>query len=399
MAFPMWPGKKDVREPAPTPKREFPEGIVEGEKSDQVPSRGQPPFPTPESPATEDAGLRELIQRLGQLGQLLDQANEQVTAYLLQRPKPAQEMSGVGALGARLDALCEKLLQAGDGGNRSVDQKLDALYGKLDQLAASGAGRSGGSGGTAPAGVSDAAVKSALRPVEEKLDQVESKLRAVFDKTAGLDSLREAFVPTLVQVRDALAERIGSGIQQLQQQLGALGPQFDARLRTIADQLRPPQPERGGGKQAVSGDWQQAILGNDLAENAALAFQRNQLLQGVLSGEPAASSLAGHLLVFRSSPAEKMPAVLKDVGEAFYRWQPRTSGKPNEMEKALVAWLMRTCDAAGISNTIELVHPGERFDSTRHSASERGVEITQVLGWIVLRDNGKVYTKASVAVK
>ena len=52
-----------------------------------------------------------------------------------------------------------------------------------------------------------------------------------------------------------------------------------------------------------------------------------------------------------------------------------------------------------MSNTIELVHPGERFDSTRHNASQRGVEITQVLGWIVLRDNGKVYTKASVAVK
>ena len=52
-----------------------------------------------------------------------------------------------------------------------------------------------------------------------------------------------------------------------------------------------------------------------------------------------------------------------------------------------------------MSNTIELVHPGERFDSTRHNASKRGVEITQVLGWIVLRDNGKVYTKASVAVR
>ena len=52
-----------------------------------------------------------------------------------------------------------------------------------------------------------------------------------------------------------------------------------------------------------------------------------------------------------------------------------------------------------MSNTIELVHPGQRFDSMRHNAAERGVEITQVFGWIVLRDNGKVYTKASVAVK
>ncbi len=69
------------------------------------------------------------------------------------------------------------------------------------------------------------------------------------------------------------------------------------------------------------------------------------------------------------------------------------------MEQALVAWLKRACEAAGIPNTIELVHPGERFDSARHTAATRGVEITEVRGWIVLRDNGKVYTKASVAVR
>ena len=69
------------------------------------------------------------------------------------------------------------------------------------------------------------------------------------------------------------------------------------------------------------------------------------------------------------------------------------------MEQALVASLLRTCEQAGISNTIELVHPGERFDAARHNASERGVEVVRPLGWIVLRDNGKVYTKASVAVQ
>jgi hypothetical protein len=52
-----------------------------------------------------------------------------------------------------------------------------------------------------------------------------------------------------------------------------------------------------------------------------------------------------------------------------------------------------------LHNTIELVHPGERFDATRHNASTRGVEITEVHGWIVLRDNGKVYTKANVTVR
>jgi hypothetical protein len=69
------------------------------------------------------------------------------------------------------------------------------------------------------------------------------------------------------------------------------------------------------------------------------------------------------------------------------------------LEESLVRWLRRTCEAAGIFNSVELVHPGERFDSTRHSAATRGVEITQVQGWVVLRDNGKVYTKATVTAR
>ena len=70
----------------------------------------------------------------------------------------------------------------------------------------------------------------------------------------------------------------------------------------------------------------------------------------------------------------------------------------NPMETTLVAWITETLQDAGIPNNIELVHPGERFDSTRHTATSRGVEITAVRGWIVVRDNGRVYTKALVDV-
>ena len=119
------------------------------------------------------------------------------------------------------------------------------------------------------------------------------------------------------------------------------------------------------------------------------------MLSACSAAIPGASGLVGSLLLFRAAAADKMPPLLKDIGEAFYRWQPRTSNRPSEMEKALVEWLMRACDQAGMANTIELVDPGERFDSLRHNASRPGVEITQVLGWIVLRDNGKVYTKAA----
>ncbi len=109
--------------------------------------------------------------------------------------------------------------------------------------------------------------------------------------------------------------------------------------------------------------------------------------------------MAGQLLVFQSAAAERQPQALKDIGEAYYRWQPKNSPGTNPFEAALIAWLQKTCEASGIPNTIEPVDPGGRFDAARHTASSRGVEITETLGWIVLRPGGKIYTKAAVNVK
>ena len=95
-----------------------------------------------------------------------------------------------------------------------------------------------------------------------------------------------------------------------------------------------------------------------------------------------------------------MAPLLKEIGEAFYRWQPRNNSRPSDMEQALVRPGCNgpaRCRAWPTASS--WYNPGERFDSMRHNASKPGVEITQVLGWIVLRDNGKVYTKAAVAVK
>jgi hypothetical protein len=145
--------------------------------------------------------------------------------------------------------------------------------------------------------------------------------------------------------------------------------------------------------------WQRAIFGPSLAADPALVFYRNELLRGVLQGEPAACSLAGQLLVFQAAAAEKKPTLLKEIGEAFYRWRPKRAAGRGDLEQALAGWLQEACQQAGAANTIELVEPGQRFDAARHSASQRGVEIAGVQGWVVLRDNGKVYTKAAVAVK
>jgi hypothetical protein len=402
-----WPNKKDTP-PDPRPKREFPSAFDTGFSLDDADKGSEasaestkPPSPPAQAIPLDSDPLTDLAEQLNQLGRLVDETRQQVAAQMMQ-----------GDVARKLDSLCEKLSRSGDGGSSSINQMLDRIYGKLVVLADSPA-RPAAEGGGGPPAVSEGALRGAMKPLAEKLEQVDAKLKAVED-------LKSGFIGTLTKLRDGITEQhtaLGNGIRQvhdtipqyfnalpqyftaLQQQMATSQQQLAAGVKEVLNILRPPQPEPTAAGPAVSGDWQEAVLGPELASNPALGPSRQQLFRGVLSGEQGACGLAGMLLVFRASPAERMPALLKDIGEAYYRWQPRTTSRPTEMEKTLVAWLQRTCTEAGINNVIELVSPGERFDASRHNASERGVEITQVQGWIVLRDNGKVYTKASVAVK
>jgi hypothetical protein len=143
--------------------------------------------------------------------------------------------------------------------------------------------------------------------------------------------------------------------------------------------------------------WQRIVFGESLAADMAFAADRANLLRGLEEQDAAAVGLIGQLMIFNAAPAERMPQLLKDVGEAYYTWRPHTGR--DDFRDALIAVLGERCEAAGVGNTIELVRPGDRFDAMRHNSKQRGVEIVDVFGWVVLRDNGKVYTKASVAVK
>ncbi len=415
MAFPDIFGqkKKDSPEPTPAPKRETPSWL--GESEDAPASSAAPREPMAVRAVAEDSGesLSELTDRLERLDKVMNQTKEQVLAYLLHRDaKPAGGDQGKSA-DEKFDGMLDKMVSYG--------LVLDAIHRKVDQLAsagpraaAAGAASAGDGGGS---GISESALKSAVRPVGEKLEQFEAKLKSI-------DALKDGLVAAITKLRDSHAEQHNSqsaGIQQIAGIVQTMPQSFNTvqqsftglwngihqllqqnnanLLQGIHDIIHPPQPEPAAAEPAVGGDWQEALLGGELAHNPALNHEKSQLLNGVLRGDPGACGVVGNLLLFRAAAADKMPPLLKDVGEAFYRWQPKTSNRPSEFEKALVEWLMRACDQAGMANTIELVNPGERFDSLRHNASRPGVEITQVLGWIVLRDNGKVYTKASVAVK
>ena len=322
--------------------------------------------------------LEELTSQLGKLGQLLDRTNEQVVAYLVHRESQA-------AAGGDDDAVGQ------------LTERIDSLAEKLDQLVATGPSRD------APAeppaakapderAADEQALASAVRPLQEKLDQLDAKLSSIGGAAAPPDASLTAAVGHLGNEIHQHTQTVAGTVAQLQQRL-------DAGFQYVLEQLRPPEPDQSDAGPTSSAEWQRIVLGAQLAEHPGLDFQRQQLLGGLVDGDPGACSLIGQLLVFRSTTSEKRPALLKEIGEAYYRWQPKAAGGSNPMETALVGWLKETMQEAGISNTIELVHPGERFDSTRHTAASRGVEIAEVRGWIVLRDNGKVYTKANVAVR
>ena len=321
--------------------------------------------------------LRELTTQLDHLGEQLRQAGSRLSEYLVRREAqsapPAEPASG------------------------GLEKQIAALAEKLDRLADGGDAK----GLASTAGMSEQSIRPLLAPLQERLERIETRLKSLAESPspAGASAAAAVALPPAVtpaQVLEALTRQAGSlaqGLHEVQTHLDG-GFQEIARLLCPPEPVAEPQPAP-----RVTGDWERVIVGPSLAANANLAFQRQQLVTGVLDGDAGACSLAGQLLVFQSAPAERLPQLLKDLGEAYYRWQPKTRPATSPMEEALVVWLRQCCDLAGISNTIELVHPGERFDAARHNATSRGVEIIAVHGWIVLRDNGKVYMKATVDVR
>lgn len=338
---------------------------------------------SPADPSHDSAARRgeselagELAATLDRLGRTLDETNRRVVDYLAMRESQSARVDG-------------ELVQQLTGTIEAISAKLEAAP------AAADVGRSGSPAAPAATAGDDASLAGAVKPLEQRLAQIESTILAWAEHTEKRAGPEQSLVDAVAQ----LGQRIDQQQQSLTGSLGHVWQRLDDGLREIAARLQPAQPEEPPQPPVSHREWEQALLGPEIALRPELSEVREQFLNELLRGDAGARALAGQLLVFQSTPMERMAQLLKDVGEAYYRWRPKVRPDTAPMEKALVAWLEGRCDEAGIGNRIELVEPGQRFDATRHSAAARGVEITEVLGWIVLRDNGRVYTKAAVAVR
>jgi hypothetical protein len=161
---------------------------------------------------------------------------------------------------------------------------------------------------------------------------------------------------------------------------------------TDADAARSDCPQR-------TGNWQTYIFGEPIASDLESEIDGKRLLAGLTQGQLAALDLVGRLWIWRAASAECLPPLLKEIGESFYRWSAELASEPVALRDALINWLEQIAARAGLGHRIELVSVGDRLERTRHNAPDTGLEVRIVQGWVVLRENGSVYTKALVATR
>lgn len=231
----------------------------------------------------------------------------------------------------------------------------------------------------------------ALEALPEHFASIEKAVKELTEKNSSdRDRLSAAYRDLISKNEEALtkAEDAMAQYQKLAEPMRRLD-------RYLADQ----EQQAAARKPLFNAELSRALLGRELAEDPELEPARQQLFADLARGSDTARALLGVMLLFWSSPPERKPPLLQQVGEAYYGWRPKTQRGSDKFEQALARLLQRSCQDAGINNSIELVEPGERFDSNRHTSQQRGVEITVVRGWVVLRSDNKVYGKALVTVR
>jgi hypothetical protein len=214
-----------------------------------------------------------------------------------------------------------------------------------------------------------------------------------------LESLTESVSQELSAIRETqgrLLRIIEDHQRTLAQELDALARRFDALETVLKPTARRSEPMPVSAEQAAL--WEPVIFGSAFSQDESFQSDRLALIYDLWRSDPAACALVGQLLLFFSANEAQRPQFLKDLGESFYRWRPKVEGNDHPLELALAGALEKACEHAGTRRKIDLVRIGTRFNPTYHRASERGSDVTDVLGWIVLREDGSVYQKASVRV-
>lgn len=143
------------------------------------------------------------------------------------------------------------------------------------------------------------------------------------------------------------------------------------------------------------------LFGRDLVQDSRTADGLTELARRLADEDPPAVGFVGELLCWRSATRERIPKLLGDVGDAYYACFPRTTDQVAPLEQALVDILAKKCIDQDVPNSIELVRLGERFSPSRHRlrAGERGVEVTEICGWVVVGPDGQILNRAQVGVK
>jgi hypothetical protein len=141
------------------------------------------------------------------------------------------------------------------------------------------------------------------------------------------------------------------------------------------------------------------LLGPELGSPDTSGPSRRELIRQLRQGDQAALNLIGQIMTFRGAGPERRAQLLKEIGEAYYRWRGPAAQMPDPFRDRLIQWLSGACEASGLPIAVELVQVGDRYDSKKHHARQRGIEVAAVEGWVVLRGDGRVYTKANVELR
>lgn len=236
--------------------------------------------------------------------------------------------------------------------------------------------------------LAEAAVTAELERIAARLSLIQERLSA--ERPVRTDD--QSVVAAVAQAMAGLTGRLDALLEHVEQ--------LDRRLEELAAPPATPAATPAASAPTPQTDTlQQLVFGGQRSGDPALEQSRRELLDGVLRGQDKAIGLAARLMLVHAVGSEELMPLLKETGEAYYRWRPKRSDEHDPLESSLVEALGKRIAAVGLRNSIELVRPGDRYDATRHLSADRGVEVSEVRGWAVLRDNGKPLTKALVGLR